>query len=145
MVYCLSIWGSLLSNTQIAKLQAVQDSCIKLIDRRKTSKELGILSIVDLLDLEKLKFCYQYLQDALPRNVANCVGTDPHGNSLTKKHRYNTCNKSVPYRPKTNCSVYNRSLFYNYLTKYVTLTAAIKCTNNISQFVKQCKLWLTNK
>ena len=52
MVYCLSIWGSMLSNTQIAKLQAVQDICINLIDRRKTSGELGILWVTDVLELE---------------------------------------------------------------------------------------------
>ena len=104
IVYCLSIWGSMISNTQLSKIQSIQDSCIKLIDSRKTNVDLGILTVNNLLELENLKFCYKYLQDALPKNVSYCVGTDPYGNSLSKKHGYNTCNKLIPNKPKANCS-----------------------------------------
>ena len=35
ILYCLSTWGCMLLNTQIAKLQQLQESCVKLIDCRK--------------------------------------------------------------------------------------------------------------
>ena len=75
----------MLSNTQLSKLQSIQDLCIRLTDSRKTKHDLGILSIHNLLDLEQLKFCYKYLQDTLPPNVSQCMGTDPHSNNLVKK------------------------------------------------------------
>ena len=104
----------MLSNTQLAKLQQVQDTCIKLIDFRKNNVDLGILKIADILDLEKLKFCHQYLHDDIPINILLCVGTDPHGNSLIKNHGYNTRDKLVPNIPKAHCLIYNKSILCTY-------------------------------
>ena len=86
IVYCISVWGCMLSDTQLSKLQYIQDNCIKLIDCRKNNNDLGILKISDIPELKKLKFCYNYLHDAIPSNMSTCVGTDLHGNSLIKNH-----------------------------------------------------------
>ena len=142
ITYCISVKGSMLTSMQISKLQCIQDLCIKLIDIRKSKKDLGILNIKNLLELEQLEFFYKYLQDALPPNVSHCVGTDLHGNSLVKKHNYNTRNRNIPLKPKANCSLYRKSIFCTYLTQYVTLPAKIKCSKTMSYFVKHCKLWL---
>ena len=142
ITYCISVWGSLFTSMQLYKLECIQDLCVKLIDSRKSKKDLGILNINNLLELEQLKFCYKYLQDALPPNVSHCIGTDPYGNSLVKKHQYNTRNRNIPLKPKANCSLYRKSIFCMYLTRYVTLPAKIKCSKTMSHFIKQCKLWL---
>ena len=132
----------MLTSTQLYKLQCIQDLCVKLIDSRKSKNDLCILNIKNLLELEQLKFCYKYQQDALLPNVSHCVGTDPHGNSLAKKHKYNTRNRNVLVKPKATCSLYRNSIFCTYSTQYVTLPAKIKCSKSMSYFVKQCKLWL---
>ena len=132
----------MLSKTPLSKLQSIQDLCIKLIDSRKTKGDLCILSIENLLELEKLKFCYKYLHDALPHNVSICVGTDPYSNSLVKKHKYNTRNQNVPVKPKANLNAYRKSIFCTFSTQYVTLPVKIKCSKTISHFVNQCKQWL---
>ena len=145
IIYGLSVWGSMLTTTKISKLQQIQENCVKLLDSRKSLSELKILRIGDLITLEKLKFCYKYLMDALPKNVSSCIGTDLHGNSLAKSHSYNTRNKRVPNKPKVNCTIYSKSIFCMYSSIYITLPASIKCSKNIMHFVKQCKKWLSDR
>ena len=93
-----------------------------------------------MLELEKMKFCYRYLNDALPPNIVYCIGTDPNGNSLIKTHRYNTRNQMVPKKPKVNYSAYKKSIFCT----YSTLPANIKQSKSLSQFIQQCTHWLKN-
>ena len=135
----------MLLDTQLSKLQHIQDTCIKLIDCRKNNNDLGILKISDILELEKLKFCYNYLHDAIPLNISTCIGTDPYGNSLIKNHSYNTRNKLVLNILKAYCSLYNKSIFCTYSASYIRLPAKIKQCRSVSQFVRSSKNWIQSR
>ena len=70
--YGILNWGNMLNNTQIEKLQKLQNKCIRIISKKEkvnvamVRKELGILSISELIKIENLKFGYKYEKKLLP-------------------------------------------------------------------------------
>ena len=97
--YCLGVWGNHIPVSILTKLKNTQRKCLDLISRNKTQKELGILSVNDLIKLENLKFCYKLMNSDLPIEVQSCATTNNKGNTLVKSHCYNTRNKDVPNTP----------------------------------------------
>ena len=95
LTYCISIWGNLVSKGTLQKLQKIQDKCISLIDNRKSSKDLNILTIENLILLENLKFGFKLNKNLLPSKIVDCTVNDQHGKSLKKTHKYNTRHKEI--------------------------------------------------
>ena len=68
--YGITLWGNGASNTQINKIQKIQSKSIKYITNKKptaqTNKELGILTIVQQIELANYKFGYKLANNLLP-------------------------------------------------------------------------------
>ena len=94
ITYSLSLWGNLVSTTQLLKLQAEQSKCLNLIHKNWKRSTLQVVNIQDLVKLENAKFGYKLANSLLPSAIVSCTKTDSSGKSLLKKHGYNTSNKN---------------------------------------------------
>ena len=107
--YGLSIWGNMVCDTTIGKIQKLQNKCKYLIyGNRNYNGE--ILRIVDLIKLENLKFGFKFINDLLPERIKQCVASDAVGKSLVKLHCYNTRNKTTPNLSLCNSNKYLNSI-----------------------------------
>ena len=59
-MYCLSVWGNLVCDSVIAKLQKLQKNVFPLLPAEKNSGKLKICRISDFIFLENVKFGYMY-------------------------------------------------------------------------------------
>ena len=136
--YCLSIWGNLVCDGVLDKLQKLQNKCIRLIGRN-TKKNYNILSIRQLITLENYKFGYKLLNETLPSNIVKCALSDQYGNSLKKTHRYCTRNRHVPNVPKAKKTAYLSSVFCKGPKMYSSLCSDLKQMSTYGLFIKKCK------
>ena len=92
--YGLLIWGNNMTKDQQNKLQWIQSECLKLIAPKNKSgnlnKELGILSIENLIKLENCKFGYKIKHKLLPKKTYKLCYLDSTNKSLTKMQKYCT-------------------------------------------------------
>ena len=103
--YGLILWGNGITNEQLNKIQKLQNLCILYISGSKTNsasgnRELGILTVKDMIHLANLKFGYKLLHNLLPRKVAECCRIDSKNKCLMPNHVYNTRSKLIPNLPK---------------------------------------------
>ena len=75
--YGLVLWGNGATNEQLNKLQKLQNLCMlyisgNRINSTRTNRDLGILTVLDMIDLANLKFGYKLLHNLLPRKVVEC-------------------------------------------------------------------------
>ena len=96
LTYGLSTWGNMLSSTAINTLQNLQNKCIAQIKQQyatiKSYKELQILRMKNLLELENCKLGFKLMNHELPPRIIELTNSDQFGNSLAKTHSYNTRN-----------------------------------------------------
>ena len=94
--YGISVWGHMITNTQLAKLQKIQDDCLRLINNCNltnptTYKNLCILQVNKInFNLESSKMIYKSLKGDLPSILSEAINTDSNHQSLNKKHNYST-------------------------------------------------------
>ena len=105
-------------------------------------KELGILTINDLIELENLKFGYKLKNNLLPLAVSNSAKCNHNGKNLVKTHRYNTRNKDVPNIPPVKNKKYLSSVFCKGKMTLLQIPSSIKMITNYHCFVKPCKKYL---
>ena len=96
--YGILNWGNMLTNTQIEKLQKLQNKSIRIVAKKDKvnvalfHKELGILSVRELIKVENLKFGYKYEKKLLPAPLVTSLELDHTEKNLTQKHKYATRN-----------------------------------------------------
>ena len=136
MSYGLTVWGNMIPNTSLIKLQKIQNKCFKLIFGKESTKDnfhsSKLLRVSDMIKLVNLKHGHKVQYSHLPEQVLNCSKTDNKEKNLIKQHRYPTRNKGIPNLPKTDCAHYHQSFL---LSKYFDLSTA--------SFV--CKIYLQMK
>ena len=115
------MWGNLILNTQIGKLQREQTKCLNLVNSQLPFKSLKILSICDLIKLENVKFGYKLVNGMLPTKIELCTQTDAKGKSLKKVHTYATRQKQLPNLPRVQTTQYLNSVFCNGIKNYNVL------------------------
>ena len=137
MSYCISIWGSMINSDLLSKLHIQQNHCIRMLNTRLSSTELyskyKILNINNVIDLELCKLGFKLKNDMLPVNFLASLKVDARGNSLEKKHNYNTRNKRDLNLPMTDKSNYHNSF----------LLQAIKCYSALPHPLKNCTVYRT--
>ena len=139
ITYCLSIWGNNITNEILTKLSKIQAKCVSLISKNKNMKELGILTITDLIKLENMKFGYKLKNNLLLLAVSNSAKCDHKGKNLVKTHHYNTCNKDVPNIPSVKNKKYLSSVFCKGKMTLLCIPDSIKHIDHYNGFVKACK------
>ena len=80
IVYGLSIWGTLVSQSYLNEIQQIQDKCLRAIAPKLSASECRkkhcILKIRDQVDLEQAKLGYKACKALLPTKFSNNILTD---------------------------------------------------------------------
>ena len=102
--YCISTSGPMLQQSQIKKLQKLQNKCIHLVDNTRINlqhkfKKHCILNVEQVIELELAKIGYHLLKGELPRKIIDTIETDSTCQSLKKNHRYSTRQKLIQNMP----------------------------------------------
>ena len=129
-VYALSVWGNMLSQSVINKLQKLQNKSLQLINGKKATlnnyKLLGILRVQELLELENCKFVYKLLTSSLPPRITEISYSDQTGKTLVKEHKYNTRSKKLLNKAKASNKHYQNCIIYTGTSSLETLKAETK-------------------
>ena len=141
--YGLILWGNMASGETLNKIRKIQDKCLKLLlpssEVSQTYKDLKLLDLTELINLENKKLGYKIHHKLLPSKMQDIINSDPKNKSLNKKHRYNTWNKNVPNLPRAKSVIYHHSFLYCGLKALQTLPAVLLQAPNIKNFTKHCK------
>ena len=148
--YGLILWGNGITNEQLKKLQKIQNQCITYIsgikiNNTRVNKDLGILTVKDMIDLANLKFGYKLLHNLLPRKVAECCRIDSRNKCLMPKHAYNTRSKEVPNLPKNMNKNYQNCYLTHGPRSILKLDVETRLAKNLQCFTKACKKLLITK
>ena len=138
LAYGISIWGNMISQGQIKKLQAMQDKCVTLISH-SSYKSMKLLKVCDIVKLENYKFAYKIMHNMLPDKVIKAAMSDHKGNSLKKAHSYNTCQKNLLNTPAKAANKYIDSVLCKSVLDYQSLMVETLSIKTYSSFVNQCK------
>ena len=144
--YGLLLWGNNINNDQLNKLQRIQTESLQLIvPQNKTgnlNKELGILTIKDMIKLENYKFGYKLKYNLLPKKTQELCNVDNKNESLKKQHPYPTRNKEMPNLPKHMNKAFRASYLCAWPQIFQTLPVEtqLKCSQHC--FTTSCKYLL---
>ena len=111
--YGLILWGNMATCDALNKIQTLQNKCMKMLQSGRsplqTYKDLKLLDLSQLIDLENNKLAYKIYHKQLPTRMLDIINSDSQNRTLNKDHRYNTRNKKVPNLPKANSVMYHQS------------------------------------
>ena len=103
--YGILLWGSMINQSQLKRLQKLQDKAMHLLDQLKDTNSIyldyKIPNLEKLIRIEQQKFAYRLIKDLLPVNLAKLVRTDHKESTLLKTHKYSTRFKTEPNLPAT--------------------------------------------
>ena len=146
LAYGIAMWGSLISQGNLNKLQKIQNTCVSTIEGQKRSTEkssftnLKILSVTQTIDLELEKLWHKYQLDMLPSRLMEIMSTDHMDHTLEKTHNYNTRNKNIRNIPMAKQNKYHKSFLVEGIKKYSGLPAKLHGITNYPSFCKQLKM-----
>ena len=147
--YGLLLWGNNATESQINKLQKIQNKCLKYLLPKETpynaSKKLNILNIRDMLKLVNLKFGYKLANKQLPPRIITICQEDSKKNTLLPKHQYNTRNRNTLNLPKDANKLYRDSFLCQGPRSILSIDKSIQNSKTLSIFTKKCKSILLNK
>ena len=135
--YGIGIWGSLISKEQEYKLQKIQTTCIGIIDDK--AEEHRILPVKKLIELEMCKLWHKNTLKLLPPRLSAVMEMDHRNISLAKSHTYNTRQKYLHNRPKSNHPRYHDSFLVKGNRVYFQLSREHLEINKIKPFVRSLK------
>ena len=139
----LLLWGNMVDNTSLSKMQECLDKCYRLITHKDSNqdnmKSDGFLSLKDLLKIENCKLSYRHQHQLLPINVHKLLGTDSLNKPLNKNHKYYTRHKKELNVPHAKYKSYHTSYLCKALSDYTSIPLVIKDARSTSSFVRQLK------
>ena len=131
--YGLMLWGGMANAKQLNKIKNTQIKCMKLIkpkhELQSIYKELQILPVDQLIELEYKKLAYKLTKNLLPPKILEIISSDQQSASLKKTHNYNTRKKSLLNHPKLQTKLYQISF----------LCRGIKAASELSEADLSCK------
>ena len=142
--YGICVWGNMIPQTIIKKLQKFQNKCMNLIDKRNITMDKKyshhrILRIKDILLLENCKIGYKLIHKQLPLNTHTTMITDHNTKSLTKLHKYDTQYKVFPNKPMVKGKLYSNNFLSASLRDVEPFMFITKTSRNIKHFRNQIK------
>ena len=141
--YGLVIWGGMVNNKMLNRIQRIQSKWLKYINKGISQPhELKLLNIKQLVQLEHAKLGYRLQHKLLPKRVMQIIATDSSNKTLEKMHRYNTRNKNKLNLPKIKNKNYRDSFLYQ-ANKQIMLLLKIESSKiSYHTFIKSVKLTL---
>ena len=147
--YGLVLWGGMANAEQLNKIKNTQIKCMKLIkpkhELQRIYKDLQILSVDQLIELEYKKLAYKLSKNLLPPKIMEIVSSDQQSASLKKTHDYNTRKKSLPNHPRSQTKLYQNSFLCRGIRAASELSEADLSCKTLKKFVQiQKKRYLSN-
>ena len=99
-------------------------------------KELGALTIMDMVRWENLKLMFKVMNDLAPKSVSDLF--------VRREHLYSTRNCGLEI-PKHSLVKFNHSFLVKSITEWNALDIQLKLLNSVKLFSKQLKLKLISK
>ena len=141
------MWGNMTLRVDLNKLQIIQNRCVQVIKPNSPVqdiyKDLGILTIDELLKLENCKLWYKYYKGLLPVKLQKLMSVGSSQETLIKAHNYNTHRKGELNTPKAHSEGYRKSFLIKGLWDFSSLPQVVKNSVTLQQFVIQCKKYIT--
>ena len=143
LMYCLSIWGSMLSCGQVEKIKKTQSMALKLIEPRINVDEIrmkhGILKFEDMIKLEQCRLGYKLVHNQLPTKLAKNMTIDHKSQTTQKTHQYKTRNKSIPNLPNVLGNKYRCSFLFQSIRHFAAIEETIRRLPTLQAFTKVSK------
>ena len=140
LTYAISAWGPMITMRNFKKIQVQQNKAIRslfVLNRRtrlqpyfKTAK---ILNMSNLLELELAKISYKYVNNLLPKRIANLFESPSHD--------YHTRQRTFPQVQQHTLQIYNRSFLGRAPGIFLRLPDYIRCVTNIKLFSKRLVMY----
>ena len=147
--YGLLLWGNNATESQLNKLQKIQNKCLKYLLPKENpitaGKKLNILNIRDMLKLVNLKFGYKLANKLLPPRIITICQEDSKKQTLLPKHQYNTRNRNTPNLPKDASKLYRDSFLCKGPHSILSIDIDTQNSRTLSIFSNKCKAILLNK
>ena len=147
--YGLLLWGNNATESQLNKLQKVQNKCLKYLLPNENpitaGKKLNILNIRNMLKLVNLKFGYKLANKLLPPRITTICQEDSKKQTLLPKHHYNTRNRNTPNLPKDASKLYRDSFLCKGPRSILSIDIDTQNFRTLSIFSNKCKAILLNK
>ena len=140
--YGISIWGTMISKSQVSELSNLQRKCVKLIYNTKGCdyfKTARIPTVEQLIVLEQCKMGFKLCTNQLPKGLSELLKTSHDKQSIEKSHNYPTRSKYIPNRPAAKTKLYRNSFLYKSIQHYSLLPNDIRNSPNLPVFVRNCK------
>ena len=146
LMYGLILWGNMLKQSDLVKLQKIQNKCLKLITGEEASPtnyhKHKMLRINEIIKFTNGKHSHRVQHSHLPTRILECSHFDERNNSLEKKHDNNTRHKSSLNLPSSTNSLYRRSFLYRSTSDYQSIPMSVKNIENELLFTKAYKKFL---
>ena len=141
--YGLVPWGGMANAEQLNKIKNTQIKCMKLIkpkhELQRIYKELQILSVDQLIELEYKKLAYKLSKNPLPPKIMEIISSDQQSASLKKTHDYNTRKKSLLNHPRSQTKLYQNSFLCRGIRSASELSEADLSCKTLKKFVQTQK------
>ena len=146
--YGLVLWGNMLDQTNLNKIQKCMDNCFKLITNKTATlsnlKEERILTLEQMIKLENSKLGYKLQNNLLPHQIQSLLSTDSKLNKLIKTHKYGTRSKNTLNLPLAKSKMYHTSYLFHVLKEFNGTDITIRNAKDIQQFIQRKKSSLFN-
>ena len=143
IIYGLVLWGNMLDQTSLNKIQTCMNKCFTLITHKEATKsnfkEERFLTLAQLIKLENSKFGYKLYHNQLPTKLQSLVVTDSKKKDLTKRHKYQTRSKKTLNFPQATTKMYHTSYLFQSLKEYNDIKLSDRNAKNIHCFATQRK------
>ena len=141
--YGLVLWGGMASSENLNKIRTTLNKCMKILKPKletdKTYKELKLLILDQLIELEHNKLAYKISKCLLPNKMQEIINCDQNNQSLQKQHNYNTRQKAMPSIPRSRTKHYLKSFLCSGIRAINSLSPDLLSCINIKAFVQTCK------
>ena len=135
----LTVWGSMLSVTQLSVLQKVQVECINIVaGARNEFKQLHVLSVNQLIQNSLCKMGHKVSHRCLPEPLLKIFNM----NGGQKVHRYPTRNKHIPNIQRHQDIRFNKSFLCRSIREFGHLPDYLKKEKNTIKFDKVLKKYI---
>ena len=135
--YGIFLWGPMLIASLKKRLFTVQKACVRIITNSTYNattspifKELMLLKLDDIIELELCKFAYQLTHKLLPTPIENLFATNFGTNAYTTRH------SNCPHIAKHTSSIFNKSFLCKSISLWTSLPQSIKNSTSLKSFGK---------
>ena len=139
--YNLSIWGSMLSKSQVSDISQLQHKCIRHMLKGNSIpldaifRKLKLVKFSDMIKIELCKFGARVSNNLLPKPILDLMKK----RGGMKTHGYETRNKNILNTQRHTSAHFNTSFMCRGITEYSSLTLDLKSIMNISTFNSRLK------